>query len=55
MLTKVSTFFRAFSLAVCLMVATALPVMACAFEDAVGKFANDEYADTEEALLRQCR
>ena len=50
MLTKVSTFFRAFSLAVLLIVATALPVMAGAFEDAVGKFANDEYSDTEEAV-----
>src|SRR5947207_6210794 len=33
-----------------LMIATALPVMAGPFEDAVGKFANDEFSDTEEAV-----
>src|SRR6267154_3094263 len=32
------------------MIATALPVMAGPFEDAVGKFANDEFSDTEEAV-----
>src|SRR3981189_3948819 len=32
------------------MIATALPAMAGPFEDAVGKFANDEYSDTEEAI-----
>jgi urea transport system permease protein len=33
-----------------LIVATVLPVMAGPFEDAVGKFANDEFSDTEEAV-----
>src|SRR3981189_1555145 len=32
------------------MIATALPVMAGSFEDVVGKFANDEFSDTEEAV-----
>ena len=32
------------------MIATALPAMAGPFEDAVGKFANDEFSDTEEAV-----
>src|SRR3981189_3510707 len=32
------------------MIATALPVMAGSFEDVVGKFANDEFFDTEEAV-----
>ena len=50
MLTKVLRYFRALPFAVLLIVATALPVMAGAFEDAVGKFANDEYSDTEEAV-----
>src|SRR4029079_4793523 len=30
--------------------ATALPAMAGSFEDAIGKFANDEFSDTEEAM-----
>jgi urea transport system permease protein len=49
-LTKVSRYFRAFPFAVLLIVATALPVMAGVFEEAIGKFANDEYSDTEEAV-----
>src|SRR5258708_1386285 len=32
------------------MIAAALPVTAGPFEDAVGKFANDEFSDTEEAV-----
>src|SRR4030088_2956215 len=32
------------------MIAAALPVMAGPFEDAVAKFANDEFSDTEEAV-----
>src|SRR6266576_1832914 len=32
------------------MIAAALPVVAGPFEDAVGKFANDEFSDTEEAV-----
>jgi urea transport system permease protein len=33
-----------------LIIATVLPVMAGPFEDAVAKFANDEFSDTEEAV-----
>src|SRR5258708_39121306 len=32
------------------MIAAALPVTAGPFEDAVGKFANDEFSDTEEGV-----
>src|ERR1700681_2511543 len=32
------------------MIAAALPAMAGPFEEAVGKFANDEFSDTEEAV-----
>ena len=50
MLTKAFRNFRALPLAIVLMIAAALPVMAGPFEDAVGKFANDEFSDTEEAV-----
>ena len=50
MLSKVLRNFRALPFAVLLMVATILPAMAGAFEDAVAKFANDEFSDTEEAV-----
>ena len=50
MLSKVSRYFRAFPFALLLIFATVLPVMAGAFEDAVAKFANDEYSDTEDAV-----
>ena len=50
MLTNAFRNFRALPFAVLLIFATALPVMAGPFEDAVGKFANDEYSDTEEAV-----
>jgi len=49
-LSKVSRYCRAFPFALLLIFATVLPVMAGAFEDAVAKFANDEYSDTEEAV-----
>jgi urea transport system permease protein len=42
--------FRALPLAILLMFSTILPVLAGPFEDAVGKFANDEYSDTEDAV-----
>ncbi len=42
--------FRALPFAVLMMFATVLPVLAEPFENAVGKFANDEYSDTEEAV-----
>jgi len=42
--------FRVLSFALLLIFAMVLPAMAGPFEDAVGKFANDEYSDTEEAV-----
>jgi urea transport system permease protein len=42
--------FRALPFALLMIFATVLPVLAGPFEDAVGKFANDEYSDTEEAV-----
>src|SRR6202030_3469209 len=42
--------FRAFPFALLLIFAMVLPAVAGPFEDAVGKFANDEYSDTEEAV-----
>ena len=50
MLARIIRNVRALPFAVLLIVATALPVMAGPFEDAVGKFANDEFSDTEEAV-----
>ena len=41
---------RAIALAVLLLAAFAVPALAGPFEDAVAKFANDEYSDTEEAI-----
>jgi urea transport system permease protein len=49
-LNNVLRNFRALPFAILLIFATALPVLAGPFEDAVGKFANDEYSDTEEAV-----
>jgi urea transport system permease protein len=51
-LTKVSSSLRALACAL-LLIATVIPVLpalAGPFEDAVGKFANDEFSDTEEAI-----
>jgi urea transport system permease protein len=48
--TNVARTFRALSFAILLIYTTALPVLAGPFEDAVAKFANDEYSDTEEAV-----
>jgi urea transport system permease protein len=42
--------FRALPFALLMIFATVLPVLAGPFEDAVSKFANDEYSDTEEAV-----
>ena len=50
MLTNVVRNFRALPFAILLIFATVLPVMAGPFEDAVSKFANDEFSDTEEAV-----
>ena len=42
--------FRALAFCVLLTVGFALPALAGPFEDAVGKFANDEFSDTDEAI-----
>ena len=44
-----NAFRRTFAIAIFLIV-FALPAFAGPFEDAVGKFANDEFSDTEEAI-----
>ena len=41
---------RSLALSVLLIVCLSLPAFAGAFEDAVAKFANDEFSDTEEAI-----
>ena len=41
---------RTLALSIVMIAAFALPAMAGPFEDAVGKFANDEFSDTEEAI-----
>jgi urea transport system permease protein len=41
---------RALLLSICLIAAFALPALAGPFEDAVAKFANDEFSDTDEAI-----
>ena len=42
--------FRAFAFAFCWFSRSVLPALAGPFEDAVGKFANDDFSDTEEAV-----
>jgi urea transport system permease protein len=49
-LTNVFASLRALACALLLIAATVVPVLAGPFEDAVGKFANDEFSDTEEAV-----
>ena len=49
-LAKFFKNFRALPFALLLIFTTVLPVMAGPFEDAVAKFANDEFSDTEEAI-----
>jgi len=49
-LSKVLRNVRALPFAVLLIIATVAPVLAGAFEDAVVKFANDEFSDTQEAI-----
>src|SRR3979411_1057864 len=49
-LAKVLKSFRALPFALLLIFATVLPSMAGPFEDAVAKFANDEFSDTDEAV-----
>src|SRR5690349_19393855 len=48
-LTNVSDRLRAIALAV-LLIVFAVPALAGPFEDAVGKFATDDFSDTEEAI-----
>jgi urea transport system permease protein len=47
---KVFDRIRALLLSVLLIAAFALPALADSFEDTVGKFANDEFSDTDEAI-----
>jgi urea transport system permease protein len=42
--------FRALAFSLLLITAVASPALAGPFEDAVGKFANDEFSDTDEAI-----
>jgi urea transport system permease protein len=49
-LANVFKKFRTLPFALLMIIATVVPVLAGPFEDAVGKFANDEYSDTEEAV-----
>ena len=50
MLTKLFQSIHALAFAAVLLLATALPAAAGPFEDAIGKFANDEFSDTDEAI-----
>ena len=50
MLTKVLDRLRGLALSVLLIAAFALPALAGPFEDAVSKFANDDFSDTDEAV-----
>ncbi len=50
MLTRFCRKIRALPFAALLIFASVLPVMAGPFEDAVAKFANDEFTDTDEAI-----
>ena len=50
MVANVSTRICAFLLFLSLIAAFTLPAFAGSFEDALAKFANDEFSDTEEAI-----
>ena len=50
MVVNVLDRLRSLAVAFFLIVALAVPAFAGAFEDAVAKFANDEFSDTEEAI-----
>ncbi len=50
MFANVLDRFRALVLSLLLIAAVASPALAGPFEDAVGKFANDEFSDTDEAI-----
>jgi urea transport system permease protein len=49
-LIKTFKNFRALPFALLLLVSMVLPVLAGPFEDAVGKFPNDDFSDTEDAV-----
>jgi urea transport system permease protein len=49
-LTKTFKKFRALPFAFLMIFAMVLPVLAGPFEDAVGKFTNDDFSDTEDAV-----
>src|SRR5713226_4475308 len=49
-LANVFDRFRTLALSIVLVAAFALPALAGPFEDAVGKFANDDFSDTDEAV-----
>ncbi len=50
MFANVLERFRALALSLLLIAAFASPALAGPFEDAVGKFANDDFSDTDEAI-----
>ena len=50
MLANCLVRFRALAVSILLISAFALPAFAGPFEDAIGKFATDEFSDTEEAI-----
>ena len=50
MLIKTFKNFRALPFALLLLFSMVLPVLAGPFEDAVGKFPNDDFSDTEDAV-----
>ena len=50
MFANVLDRFRALVLSLLLIAAVASPALAGPFEDAIGKFANDEFSDTDEAI-----
>ena len=50
MLTNALTRLRGLALSVLLIAAFAVPALAGPFEDAVAKFANDDFSDTDEAI-----
>ena len=50
MLASFRDRLRAAVLSLCLLTAFIVPALAGAFEDAVAKFANDDFSDTAEAI-----
>ena len=50
MVSNCLNVFRALALSIVLVAAFVVPALAGPFEDAVAKFANDEFSDTDEAI-----